>query len=44
VLGIGLLWLVLGVAIHPVLLATAWWYVRLTERAERDFTDLLSGR
>jgi hypothetical protein len=42
VLGIGLPWLVLGVAVHPVLLATAWWYVRLTERAERDFTDLLS--
>ncbi|MBX6388696.1 MAG: hypothetical protein IRZ08_06810 [Frankia sp.] len=35
-------WLVLGVAVHPVLIALAMSYVRGAERTERDFTTLLS--
>jgi hypothetical protein len=42
--GVPLPWLLLGVAVHPVLLAAAWWYIRLAERNEGDFTDLVGGR
>jgi len=42
--GIRLPWLVFGFGVHPVLIAAGWWYVRLAERAERDFTDLLARR
>ena len=41
VLGLRLPWLVLGVLAYPVILATAWIYVRLAERNERDFADLV---
>ncbi|WP_455353349.1 hypothetical protein [Streptomyces sp. SYSU K217416] len=39
-----LLWGVLGVAVYPVLLLIARWYVRRAERNERDFTGLVEGR
>ncbi|GAB3269025.1 hypothetical protein [Kineosporia babensis] len=37
-------WLVLGVAVFPLLWAAAWWHVRAVERAERDFTEILHRR
>jgi hypothetical protein len=37
-------WLVLGVAVFPLLFAAAWWHVRAVERAERDFTEILHRR
>lgn len=40
-LGIPVLWLVLGVLVYPVLLAAGWWYVRQAERTEADFVDLV---
>ncbi|MCP3818209.1 hypothetical protein NLX86_08800 [Streptomyces sp. A3M-1-3] len=39
-----LLWGVLGVAVYPVLVLIARWYVRRAERNERDFTGLVEGR
>lgn len=41
VLGIALPWLVLGGLVYPALLAGGWLYVRLAERNERDFVDLV---
>ena len=41
VLGVPLPWLVLGVLVYPALLAAGWLYVRLAERAERDFVELV---
>ena len=41
VLGIALPWLVLGGAVYPALWAGGWLYVRLAERNERDFIDLV---
>jgi hypothetical protein len=41
---ISVAWLVLGVAVYPLLVAAAAWHVRLAERAERDFADLLGRR
>ena len=41
VAGIALPWLLLGVAAFPALLAAGWAYVRMSERNERDFTDLV---
>lgn len=43
VLGIPLPWVVLGVAVYPVILLVARFYVRAAERIERQFTDL-AGR
>ncbi|HET7173905.1 MAG TPA: hypothetical protein VFI30_06475 [Nocardioidaceae bacterium] len=40
-LGIPLPWLLLGVAVYPVLLGLGWFYVRQAERNERDFTELV---
>ncbi|WP_239396691.1 hypothetical protein, partial [Frankia sp. CiP3] len=40
-LGIPLPWLLLGLAVHPVLLVAAWWYIRMAERNERDFAGLV---
>jgi hypothetical protein len=37
-------WLLLGVAVYPLLVAAAWWHVRAAERVERDFTDILRRR
>ena len=41
VLGLTLPWLVLGVLVYPTLLAGGWLYVRLAERNERDFVELV---
>lgn len=43
VLGLALPWLVLGVLVYPVLWSGGWLYVRLAERHERDFVDLVQG-
>ena len=40
-LGVPLPWLLLGVVVYPVLVVTAWFYVRQAERNERDFTELV---
>jgi len=39
--GINLPWLLLGVGAFPFLVAVGWAYVRLAERNEQDFTDLV---
>jgi len=41
VLGLPLPWLVLGVLVYPCLLAGGLVYLRLAERNERDFADLV---
>ncbi len=41
VLGLPLPWLCLGVLVHPALLLTGWVHVRLAERNERDFVELV---
>ncbi|MEX5637532.1 MULTISPECIES: hypothetical protein [Parafrankia] len=41
--GLPLPWLVLGLAIHPLLFAASVWYVRRAEQTEVDFTALLSA-
>ena len=41
VLGVALPWLILGGAVYPALWAGGWLYVRLAERNERDFVDLV---
>ena len=40
-LGVPLPWLLLGVVVYPVLVVTAWFYVRQAERNERDFSELV---
>ena len=41
VLGIALPWLILGGAVYPALWAGGWLYVRLAERNERDFVEVV---
>jgi len=41
VLGIRLPWLVLGFAVYPFLLAVGWVYVRLAERTEQNFVNMV---
>ncbi len=41
VLGIPLNWLVLGFLVYPFLLLLGWFFVRQTERTEREFADLV---
>ena len=41
VLGLDLPWLLLGVVMYPLLLAGGWLYVRLAERNEQDYADLV---
>ena len=41
-LGLPLSWLLLGVAVYPLLLVLGWRYVVRAERNERDFAELLS--
>ncbi|HET9842442.1 MAG TPA: hypothetical protein VFQ01_10590 [Nocardioides sp.] len=43
-LGVPLSWLLLGVAVYPLLLAIAWWYVRRAEKNEAAFVDLVDHR
>ncbi len=38
------IWLVVGVAVYPLVLAAARLHVRQAERIERDFTDLMADR
>jgi hypothetical protein len=44
VLGVPLAWLVVGVAVYPLLLGLGWLYVRRAERNEDAFTDLMGAR
>ena len=44
VLTVPLPWLLIGVAVYPLLVAVAWWHVRASERAERDFATLVERR
>lgn len=41
VAGLALPWLLLGALVYPTLLAGGWLYVRLAERNERDFVELV---
>lgn len=41
VLGVPLPWVLLGLAVHPLLFALAWVYVRRAERNERSFHELV---
>ena len=41
VAGLPLAWLLLGVLVYPALLAAGWLHVRLAERHERDFVELV---
>ena len=41
VLGLPLPWLVLGLLVPPLLLGGAWLYVRLAERTEQEFVELV---
>lgn len=41
VLGVHLPWVLLGVLPFPFLVLVGWAYVRLAERNEQDFTDLI---
>jgi hypothetical protein len=43
VAGVPLPWVLLGVAVHPVLFALAWTYVRRAERNERSFHELVGA-
>jgi hypothetical protein len=40
-LGLALPWLLLGVLAYPFVIAVAWVHVRLAERNEKDFTELV---
>lgn len=42
--GIGLAWLLLGLAAFPFLFVVGAMYVRLAERTEAEFTDLVERR
>src|SRR5690606_9359371 len=42
VFGIPLPWLILGVLVHPAMIAAAWYYVRQAERTERDFAEMVA--
>ncbi|MCW2778580.1 MAG: hypothetical protein JWN17_2305 [Frankiales bacterium] len=41
VLGLALPWLVLAVLVYPALVLTGWVHVRLAERYEREFVELV---
>jgi hypothetical protein len=41
VAGVALPWLLLGVLAYPFLLAVGWLHVRVAERNERDFAELV---
>ncbi len=41
VFGLELPWLVLGVLAYPVVIGVAWVYVRLAERNEQEFSELV---
>ena len=37
-------WLLLGVAVYPLLAGAGWWHVRAAERVERDAARVLGRR
>jgi hypothetical protein len=41
VFGVKVPWLLLGVAAYPFLLAVGWAYTRMSERNEREFSELV---
>ena len=41
VLGLPLPWLLLGVLFYPALVVVGWVHMRLAERNERDFVDVV---
>jgi len=41
VFGLRLPWLVLGLLVYPCLLIIGWAYVRLADRTEQDFADII---
>lgn len=41
VLGLPLPWLVLGIAVYPLFVAGGWLYVRLAERNEHDYAEVV---
>jgi hypothetical protein len=41
ILGIRLPWLVLGFAVYPLMLAVGWVYVRLADRTEQNFVNMV---
>lgn len=41
VFGVPLPWILLGILVHPVLVTGGWVYVRLAERNETDFVELV---
>jgi hypothetical protein len=43
VFGIDLPWVILGVTIYPLLVLLGWLYVRVAERNEREFGELVAG-
>lgn len=43
VLTVPLTWVLIGFT-FPTMLVAAWWYVRASERAERDFAEIVEGR
>lgn len=44
VLGLPLAWFVLGLLVYPVVVLTARWYTRSSERIEAEFSDLVGRR
>lgn len=44
VLTVPLPWLLAGVAVYPLLVGVGWWHLRASERAEREFADLVERR
>ncbi len=44
VLGIGLMWWLLGGGVYPLLFVASRWYLRRAERNEREFVDLVHRR
>lgn len=43
VLGMPLAWVILAFGVYPVFGLLGWWYVRVAERNERAFTDVVQG-
>jgi hypothetical protein len=44
ILGLPVPWLVLGLAVYPPLIGLGWWTVRVAERNERAFLNLVRRR
>lgn len=42
-LGVPLAWLLLGVAVYPLLVFLGWRYIRRAESNERNFAELMGG-